>query len=308
VPLEDVHLNPEAPPVAITAPTERKTLEWITALEAAGFAYRLAYTENGWVIYVPAERAEAALAELEAYEEDNRNWPPVEAPEPVVSTTEPASWSPIWVAGFLTVFFICLGPYDGENELLRAAAMDTEAVRGGEWWRLFTALTVHADVGHLIGNVCTLLLLGHLACRQFGSGIAWVLVLASGVAGHLLKTAFFPQGPVSIGASTTGFGTLGILAAYRTVAIGRRLRFARLAARRIGLPLAAGFTMLAILGTGPRSDLASHLLGMFCGVVIGALLGFIVDPRLPAWCHRVLELGCLVTIMNAWRVVIESSR
>jgi rhomboid protease GluP len=275
-------------------------------LEAAGYVYRLSHIENGWVIYVSAERADAALAEIEAYEKDNRNWPPVESPEPIASTTESSSWSPIWVVGFLTVFYFCLGPYDAERELLRTAAMDTEAVRGGDWWRLFTALTVHADAGHLIANVCTLLLLGHVACRQFGSGLAWALVLVSAVGGHLLETFFMPRGPASIGASTAGFGALGILAAHRTVKLARRLQLSRIAARRIGLPLAAGFCMLALLGTGPRSDLASHLFGMLSGVILGAVIGFMSDPRLPAWCHRVLELGCLAAIMTAWRVVLEA--
>jgi len=303
--VDDLHPKIEDDPVAITPPSERKTLEWITALEAAGFVYRLTHTKNRWVIFVPAERADAALAEIKAYEKDNRNWPPLDVAEPTESTTESASWSPIWVGGFLIVFYVCLGPYNAESELLRTAAMDTEAVRNGEWWRVFTALTVHADVAHLVANVFTLLLLGHVACRQFGSGLAWALVLVSAVGGHLLETFFMPRGPASIGASTAGFGALGILAAHRTVKLARRLQLSRIAARRIGLPLAAGFCMLALLGTGPRSDLAAHLFGMLSGVILGAVIGFMGDPRLPAWCHRVLELGCLAAIMTAWRVVLE---
>lgn len=136
---------------------------------------------------------------------------------------------------------------------------------------------------------------------SFGSGLAWLLILGAGVAGNALEALVFPGMRLSVGASTAGFGALGLLVAHRAVQRARRWHYAAPALREFGLPVIAGLSMLAILGSGPRSDLPAHALGMFSGACFGSALGASAIPRLPAWCQRALELLVLAVVMLAWR-------
>lgn len=302
--VSEVAPNAEVP---IVPPSDAKAGEWVTALCAAGFDFRLDHDADGWTIFLPADTAPAAREELNAFEADNRNWPPVAAPVPPPPPSTPASWSPAWVGGFLIAFYAWLGPYAATSPILQAAAMDAEAVQAGQWWRIVTALLVHADVGHLMGNVCCLLLLGRVACALFGSGLAWLLILGAGIAGNALEAWVFPGMRLAVGASTAGFGALGLLVAHRAVQRARHWHYAAPALREFGLPVIAGLMMLAILGSGPRSDLAAHALGMFSGACFGTALGATAIPRLPAWCQRALELLTLAIVMLAWRAAFTGT-
>ena len=67
--------------------------------------------------------------------------------------------------------------------LLRLDAFDTAdmraaAVRGGEWWRAWTALTLHVDGAHLAANLAAGVWFGYLAARQIGVGSAWFLIVS----------------------------------------------------------------------------------------------------------------------------------
>jgi membrane associated rhomboid family serine protease len=291
----------------IRGPTEVKTWEWVTALAAAGFDFEIAHDPDGWAIVLPDAARDAAQAEIDAFEEVNRNWPPAQPPAPAMPRWIEASWSPLWVAGFLAAFYAWLGPANAGGAVVRAASMEAAAVRAGEWWRTVTALTVHADAGHLAGNLCSLLLLGHAACGLFGSGLAWVAILAAGVGGNAVEAWFFAGIRPSVGASTAGFGALGLLAAGRMVELARHGGLIGPLLRRTGLPLVAGLGMLAMLGSAPGSNATAHLLGMLCGAVIGALLAMTDRRKPPAWAERVLELACLAVVLIAWSRVLSAN-
>jgi membrane associated rhomboid family serine protease len=291
----------------IPTPSDGKASEWITALSAAGFDYRLSHTDaDGWVIHVPADLAEAARNELDAYETVNRDWPPRdrEPPAPALADT---SWSPAWVCGMLIVFYVWLGPYDAQQAVLRAAAADGNAIRAGEWWRTITALTLHSGIGHLAGNVAALGLLGHAVCRLAGSGVGWAAILSSGIAGNVLAVRVFPHDSVGVGASTACFGALGILCGHRIVELLRAAGPTWTASRRAGLAAGTGLALLGLLGTAPHSDLAAHAAGFFCGALAGAFLAFAVAGRRPRnVVQHILELACITTVMMAWRIVLKT--
>src|SRR5215468_4986816 len=59
----------------------------------------------------------------------------------------------------------------GHAALQAAGILDNQAVAHGEWWRLFTAITLHGDVNHLAANTTTGLLLVGLAMGAFGPGL-----------------------------------------------------------------------------------------------------------------------------------------
>lgn len=167
-----------------------------------------------------------------------------------------------------------------------------------EWWRVVTALTLHADVGHLLSNLAFGMLLGHLTARTLGGGVAWASILLGAMMGNALDALYMPDQQHSIGASTAVFATLGILSAYAWVLeTATNLRWAK----RLG-PLIAGVILLGFLGAGgERTDVVAHVTGFISGCLLGAGLGKIPERRLDS---RALQLTTaaftLATIAAAW--------
>ena len=165
------------------------------------------------------------------------------------------------------------------------------------------SVTLHSGPTHLVGNVLCLLLFGYAVCDTFGGGLAWVLILASGIVGNALAGLAHGAGHTSIGASTACFGALGILSASQSVRNLREHGFSLSIWSRAWLPLGAGLALLTLLGTGPRSDLLAHLFGFLSGLVL--CLPFVIGmPALSPGAQRALQLIALVTVMIAWRLVI----
>jgi len=288
-------------------PDDQKTLEWITVLAASSLDYRLSRQAAGWVIHVPRRQIAAARAEIAAYEADSRDWPPSELTRAEEEPTTYDSWSPLWVSGFVIAFYVWLGPYDAGSAVLRRAAVDTEAVLHGEWWRLITGLTVHSGAAHLAGNALFLLLLGYAVCLSFGGGLGWALILAAGIAGNAVACVLHGVHHVSVGASTACFGALGIMSALQVIRNARRFGARWGVWSRTWVPLGAGLALLTLLGTGPRSDLAAHAFGFVAGLIFCIPFGWHGTTWIPAWGQRALQLGCLIVVMMAWRIVLRAA-
>ena len=121
-----------------------------------------------------------------------------------------------------------------------------------------TALTLHADAGHAVGNAVLGGLLLALLARALGPGVAAILLLVAGASGTFLAAELVRREFVSVGASTAVFGALGSLAALPQHR------------RRPWVALGAGLALLAFLGTSKRADFAGHLCGFVAGVLLGA--------------------------------------
>ncbi len=144
----------------------------------------------------------------------------------------------------------------------------------GEWWRPFTALFLHADAAHLLGNAIMGGLLCVLVVDALGGWRGWLLILAAGTIGNLLTGwLYFPEPHDSIGASTATFGALGILVAIGTYHAWLSRSYREL--QPLLVPVAVGLMILGLWGTGgERTDVAGHLFGWLCGVLLG--LGAVV--------------------------------
>jgi membrane associated rhomboid family serine protease len=133
-----------------------------------------------------------------------------------------------------------------------AGAAQAGLIVDGEWWRNFTALGLHADLGHLASNLVFGSLLGLLLAQLLGAGLAWLAILLAGALGNALNALLHPAAHTAIGASTAVFAALGILAALTW---SHRAPLWRYGLRR-WLPLAAGVMLLAYLGVGgERTDI-----------------------------------------------------
>ena len=118
------------------------------------------------VLVVPAEHSARAVEELRLYDEENPPVRPKKKKRVVYQDALPG------VVGYFLVVCIVAG-LAGYSMLGRdwfaAGRVDGELIRNGEWWRTITALTLHADAKHLIGNLVFGVLFGLFAGRLLGS-------------------------------------------------------------------------------------------------------------------------------------------
>jgi rhomboid protease GluP len=147
-------------------------------------------------------------------------------------------------------------------------------ILAGEWWRLVTAIFLHAGLLHIGMNLWCLVDLGPTVESMFSTPKFIVLYLATGVAGFLLSVWWSPYG-LSVGASGAILGLVGVLigASYHHGHLGKEYR-GQLWRWVIYIFL---FGLLsAIFGFG--LDNAAHL----GGLASGALLGYFVPQGEPA--------------------------
>jgi membrane associated rhomboid family serine protease len=183
---------------------------------------------------------------------------------------------------------------------LAAGRMDGGRSLIAEWWRPLTALTLHADAAHLLGNALFGSFFGYSVARYLGGGFSWLLILACGALGNLANGYLSGPDHRSIGASTAVFAALGILSAY----CWRRGFPSQASQRERMAPVVAGIGLLAFTGTaGVNTDIGAHLLGFlagFGGGLVVARTGFPQSDKLQLACG-VAALGLLVA---AWLAAI----
>jgi membrane associated rhomboid family serine protease len=239
----------------------RRAMDLSLVLDQEGIAHELrAVASDAWVIVVADPDAEQADRALRAFELENGAAAAAQGdpPEPRVDGSTAA------IAGMLfAVALLALRLVQNASWYERGAA-DAEAILRGEWWRCVTALTLHADEGHAVGNAALGGLLLAFLSRRVGAGLAPLVVVGSGALGNLCSAALVRRQFVSIGASTAVFGALGALAAIEAMSPHSR--------RRAFVPLGAGVALLGFLGTSAHADLAGHLFGFAAGLVLGAPL------------------------------------
>jgi len=145
-----------------------------------------------------------------------------------------------------------------------------------------TALTLHVDFSHLAGNIVFGAFFGLYVGRYLGSGIGWAAILGAGALGNALNVLIQPGRHLAIGASTSVFAALGLLAAYTW-----RRGFLRNTPWRMRIaPIIAGIGLLAFTGTGSgvegdNVDILAHLTGFIAGFGAGAALATVEIPREP---------------------------
>ena len=150
-------------------------------------------------------------------------------------------------------------------------------VAAGQWWRLATALFLHAGLLHLALNLLALNFLGQVFEGVFGTARFVLVYVVSGL-GASLASVLFSDSP-SVGASGAIFGVLGGVAVFgvrhRAALVGPlRKHFLVNPLFWIVLNVAAGFVI-------PRIDQAAHGGGLVTGTLVTLLLFDRVGFRAP---------------------------
>ena len=275
-------------------PERHQADEWAVVLAAGNIPYRLSPRLDGWALIVAARDAEAACEALDAYDRENIA-DTADVGANVVASIRGAAVVGVAVGLLLIGFFAVTGTHASRSIWFERGSADAGRIVAGEWWRTVTALTLHADAPHVIGNAGASVVLVGAVSRQLGPGVGLCVLLLAGAGGNALTAFAHGTHHNSVGASTAMFGAIGILAATRVMSRGRRP-----AARKRWMIVAASLALLALLGTSPGSDLLAHLFGL----LLGGALGLAAAPTLPrplgAPVQWALAVAVLAVVVGAW--------
>ncbi|MEN8199060.1 MAG: rhomboid family intramembrane serine protease [Thermodesulfobacteriota bacterium] len=269
-------------------------------LSSTGINHHL--TRDGETILLNVAQGDSreARRQILAYEDENRNWPP--KPETSADDFQPLMEPPtLLLVGALALFFTVTGPWAGHSVWFKAGAGDAEAIlRNGEWYRLITALTLHADTVHLLGNCLFGGFLYHFFCKLTGNGLGLFTMLVTATLANLINVTLHGGAHLFVGFSTAVFAIIGMLAMIS--------RTHRSSTRHLHLlPYMAGASLLAMIGSsGERTDLGAHFFGLCCGLPVGWLLTrpYLLQLRRSFAFQTLLFLFACATIIFAWQCAL----
>lgn len=175
-----------------------------------------------------------------------------------------------------------------------------------EWWRLLSAVFVHASVLHLALNMWVLLRFGSMIEERFGAARAALVLVLTGVFGFVVSTVWGV--PFTLGASGGIFGLLGaeigilIIRKYPNwkAVLGERLLSALILAliMRVNTPahiggLAAGVALGMLFEAERRRPLVTSFLGVLAGLCALAAVASVglstISPLTKAVAREVIE-------------------
>lgn len=263
-------------------------------LKAVGIEHVVTQSDNRFVLLVPEAFAERALEHLLIYEEESRPKPP----PPALRLHEHA-WVGSLIYGLVMLgIAYASGASVGGFDWYESGALRSSAIVDSEWWRIVTALTLHADVAHILGNLAFGIPYGYFASQLLGVGRAWASILVAAAFANFLDAVLMPAQQSSIGASTAVFAMLGIVGAYAWQR--GQGRFNRWAHR--WAPLVAAVALLALTGVGgERTDIVAHLAGFGVGAGMGVFQAHLRSTALDRpWVQRTLGIATCVTVALAW--------
>lgn len=249
---------------AIAARSKRQAMDWSLVLASQGIAAIVNKVESGWILTVDPPDFERAKAVLNQYQIENQGWHwRRELPWTGAVFHWGAGW---WVLGIVAVYYWSTVRFPGLKE---AGMVESRAVLAGQWWRLFTAVTLHENLPHLISNATTGFLLLGLAMARYGAGVAVLAAFLAGVLGNFAGVMIYPLDHAGLGASGMVMGALGLISGQALAPRGGGMRPGRFLPRAV----AAGVLILVLIGFSPEADVIAHVGGFVAGAAMGVALG-----------------------------------
>jgi membrane associated rhomboid family serine protease len=188
--------------------------DWSVVLAAAGITHDLRTIDGAFRILVDFGDLDAAESALEGFDSEARQEREERAARTPDEPDAPRSTLGLWAALLLLSFHLVAGAWEAQepSRWFAVGTASADAILHGQWWRAVTALTLHADLLHLFGNVVASLIFVSAVGRALGPGLGAMAIVLAAAAANLLTAAIHRTGFVSIGASTATFAALGIMA------------------------------------------------------------------------------------------------
>lgn len=177
--------------------------------------------------------------------------------------------------------------------LYRLGASWGPAIARGQIWRLLTPVTLHASLTHLLFNIFFQLRIGFGMERQFGRDKMIALYFACGMLGNLLSVAKDPF-KLAVGASTAGFGLIGVWLAEIALSWEHLGPARERTAIWIAFMLISVTTMSAMT---PNMDLFGHLGGALGGFLLSILISDMPERERPEWYPQARAAAALALLL-----------
>jgi len=262
--------------------------------------------EGMYVLFVEVEARERVAAGLVEFEKEERERPRLRPPEPLEIPK-------LALVATLAVMALCyrLQTVMPPALMERGVAADGP-ILSGEWWRVFTALTLHGGIEHLVSNISLGVFAFAFVFSRFGVGAGLLGTLLGGALGNLLNAfAHVGKPHQSIGSSTALFASLGLLAGADLAA--RMLHRSGRTGWQLIVPIGAGFAFLALFGGGGSNhdgtpmkdpgnvDVMAHLFGLAAGIALGGVF-FALGMRRGAstWTQAAFGGAAIGLLTVAW--------
>ena len=229
-------------------------------LLSQGISHRLIRSEEGpFQIFILPEHEDRARLQLALYRKEN---PPKEENPPL-----PLSFSlqPLWI--LLAPSIVTLIDFTDKVNFHTRGISDASKVLKGEWFRSFTAQTLHGDVRHFASNLlCGYIVMNMITFRIPLLRLAPFIAIASAIA-NLCVSLTVQTNFRSLGFSTFVFAAIGCLSVIEFRLMpkethGLLRRFA---------PLCGAASLAVFLGLGENADILGHaygfISGLFCGLI-----------------------------------------
>ena len=256
----------------IPARTRRQAMDWSLVLASQGIEHIIEHQEEtGWALAVSEADHQKALTHIRLYRLENRHWwhRPIFQPGLIVDWRSTA-----WL--FLIIVFYWWS--EQRTDLRTVGMWHGNALAHGEWWCLFTAIWLHADLAHLALNAVFGLVLLGLAMARYGSGVGLLAAYLAGVGGNLASCLVYDSTQRGLGASGVVMGALGLLAALSFPHLRHRTANKT---RLFAGGIFGGLLLFVMIGVSPESDVIAHLGGFVSGLLLGSLLSLT-----PQFMHR----------------------
>lgn len=241
-------------------------------------------------VLVAPDAKEAAIRHLDLYAKENPGQGHLERTTSIPAGSLPGPsffLTPVMAAaalGIAAIHFL-LTRYHLHDQAVFAFGAAPYFFGQGETFRAVTALLLHADAAHVLGNMAGLIILGSPLVRVTGPGTGSFFILAAGVTANLLSNSMGSDTRISIGASTAVMAAAGLLSSRQAIA-----RLTKGTGTSPWIPLASGAVIMALFSQGERTDILAHVLGFGAG----AFTGLMVFPCYRIWHRPFMEPACLI--------------
>jgi rhomboid protease GluP len=157
------------------------------------------------------------------------------------------------------------GSLENNDQLIQMGAIVHGLLDRHEYWRLVTAMFLHASLLHWLANTWTLYQLGMLFEIMFGSTRFLVTYFATGIVASIASSVLTPG--YSVGASGAIFGILG--AFIFSILRSPQWRHEAWTRSLIAQLIFWGVLNIVITFTVPGIDRVAHIAGLVSGLILG---------------------------------------
>jgi membrane associated rhomboid family serine protease len=272
-------------------------MDWSLVLVSQGIETTIDVAEDGggWGLLVAGQDYGRAIRAIRQYHLENRGWP---WQQQVFRPGFLFDWGALaWV--LLAGMFFWLNT---STDLKAAGTMDGAAVAHGQWWRLFTAIWLHADLAHLATNASLGLILLGLTMGRYGTGVGLLAAYLAGAGGNLLAGILSLQTHRSLGASGMVMGSLGLLA-VQSLSLWRQTPHAT---KFILSGLCGGVMLFTLFALTPGTDVMAHLGGFVSGLLLGALCNLVPSLAQKPAANLLGGLVFALLVIVPWWLALRS--